>query len=116
MRPRLTESQATKMKVSPEPGSVKAYSPVACRGVSWKTGPHRAGSHRDHTLPVASPEGVALFAVILPAGTNPLHQLEEASSKRSPAGLLTRAYIDQVAREVPIYQQSSSHFYMTSIT
>ena len=69
--------------MSPEGGRLKIQELVAephgrLRDITLET-------HGDHALPVASPERVALFAVILAGGTNPLNHLKEPSCTRSPA-------------------------------
>ena len=61
-------SQTTKVEVSPEGWRLKIQELVAephgrLRDITLE-------AHRDYTLPVASPERVALFGVILPGGTN----------------------------------------------
>ena len=76
-------SQTTKVEVSPEGWRLKIQELVAephgrLRDITLE-------AHRDYTLPVASPERVALFGVILPAGTNPLNHFKEPSCKRFPA-------------------------------
>ena len=69
--------------MSPEGGRLKIQELVTephgrLRDITLET-------HGDHALPVASPERVALFAVILAGGTNPLNHLKEPSCTRSPA-------------------------------